>query len=29
VVTVATLLPTDTPKSLLARLYADSQRAVG
>jgi hypothetical protein len=29
VVTVATLMPTDTPKSLLARLYADSRRAAG
>jgi hypothetical protein len=29
VVTVATLMPTDTPKSLLARLYTDSQRAIG
>jgi hypothetical protein len=28
-VTVATLLPKDTPKSLLARLYADSRRAAG
>ncbi len=29
VVTVATLMPTDTPKSLLARLYAESRRAAG
>ena len=29
VVTVATLMPADTPKSLLARLYADSRRAAG
>jgi GGDEF domain-containing protein len=29
VVTVATLMPTDTPKSLLARLYAESRRATG
>jgi len=29
VVTVATLMPTDTPKSLLARLYADARRAAG
>jgi len=29
VVTVATLMPSDTPKSLLARLYADSRRAAG
>jgi hypothetical protein len=29
VVTVATLMPTDTPKSLLGRLYAESRRAAG
>jgi GGDEF domain-containing protein len=29
VVTVATLMPTDTPKSLLARLYAEARRAAG
>ena len=29
VVTVATLMPNDTPKSLLARLYANSRRAAG
>ena len=29
VVTVAALMPTDSPKSLLARLYADSRRAAG
>ena len=29
VVTVATLMPNDTPKSLLARLYAESRRAAG
>jgi len=29
VVTVATLMPADTPKTLLGRLYADSRRAAG
>ncbi|HLG81418.1 MAG TPA: GGDEF domain-containing protein [Bradyrhizobium sp.] len=29
VVTVATLMPTDTPKLLLSRLYAESRRAAG